>query len=177
MHPNVFMELSSELQVMCYLSKVQLRNFWTWIQMILRIFFGNKGTVLPFSYWICCFCRFQSAPDFLRSWAFTVTCLASACDSSSAVRQLLTSNRFSFRFWTELVSSLRRTSSGFFLIDLVMYVESTWKSITNQFFCTCNRFIRYTVIFLVHTWNTEDSEGESLKKSGTFLLYFDSVLV
>ena len=79
MHPNVFMELSSELQVMCYLSKVQLRNFWTWIQMILRIFFGNKGTVLPFSYWICCFCRFQSAPDFLRSWAFTATCLASAC--------------------------------------------------------------------------------------------------
>ena len=121
MHPNVFMELSSELQVMCYLSKVQLRNFWTWIQMILRIFFGNKGTVLPFSYWICCFCRFQSAPDFLRSWAFTVTCLASACDSSSAVRQLLTSNRFSLRFWTELVSSLRRTSSGFFgLIWLCM---------------------------------------------------------
>ena len=114
MHPNVFMELSSELQVMCYLSKVQLRNFWTWIQMILRIFFGNKGTVLPFSYWICCFCRFQSAPDFLRSWAFTATCLASACDSSLAVRQLLTSNRFSLRLWTELVSSLLRTSSGFF---------------------------------------------------------------
>ena len=114
MHPNVFMELSSELQVMCYLSKVQLRNFWTWIQMILRIFFGNKGTVLPFSYWICCFCRFQSAPDFLRSWAFTATCLASACDSSSAVRQLLTSNRFSLRLWTELVTSLLRTSSGFF---------------------------------------------------------------
>ena len=116
MHPNVFMELSSELQVMCYLSKVQLRNFWTWIQMILRIFCGNKGTVLPFSYWICCFCRFQSAPDFLRSWAFTATCLASACDSSSAVRQLLTSNRFSLRLWTELVSSLLRTSSGFFLL-------------------------------------------------------------
>ena len=114
MHPNVFMELSSELQVMCYLSKVQLRNFWTWIQMILRIFFGNKGTVLPFSYWICCFCRFQSAPDFLRSWAFTATCLASACDSSLAARQLLTSNRFSLRLWTELVSSLLRTSSGFF---------------------------------------------------------------
>ena len=114
MHPNVFVELSSELQVMCHLSKVQLRNFWTWIQMILRIFFGNKGTVLPFSYWICCFCRFQSAPDFLRSWAFTATCLASACDSSSAVRQLLTSNRFSLRLWTELVSSLLRTSSGFF---------------------------------------------------------------
>ena len=114
MHPNVFMELSSELQVMCYLSKVQLRNFWTWIQMILRIFCGNKGTVLPFSYWICCFCRFQSAPDFLRSWAFTATCLASACDSSLAVRQLLTSNRFSLRLWTELVSSLLRTSSGFF---------------------------------------------------------------
>ena len=148
MHPNVFMELSSELQVTCYLSKVQLRNFWTWIQMILRIFCGNKGTVLPFSYWICCFCRFQSAPDFLRSWAFTATCLASACDSSLAVRQLLTSNRFSLRFWTELVSSLRRTSSGFFLTDLDMYVESTWKSITNQFFCTCNRFIRYTVISL-----------------------------
>ena len=65
----------------------------------------------------------------------------------------------------------------FFLTDLDMYGESTWKSITNQFFCTCNRFIRYTVIFLVHTWNTEDSEGESLKKPGTFLLYFDSVLV
>ena len=114
MHPNVFMELSSELQVMCYLSKVQLRNFWTWIQMILRIFCGNKGTVLPFSYWICCFCRFQSAPDFLRSWAFTATCLASACDSSLAVRQLLSSNRFSLRLWTELVTSLLRTSSGFF---------------------------------------------------------------
>ena len=116
MHPNVFVELSSELQVICYLSKVQLRDFWTWIQMILPIFFGNKGTVLPFSYWICCFCRFQSAPDFLRSWAFTATCLASACDSSSAVRQLLTSNRFSLRLWTELVSSLLRTSSGFFLL-------------------------------------------------------------
>ena len=114
MHSNVFMKLSSELQIMCHLSKVQLRNFWTWIQMILRIFFGNKGTVLPFSYWICCFCRFQSAPDFLRSWAFTATCLASACDSSLAVRQLLTSNRFSLMLWTELVSSLLRTSSGFF---------------------------------------------------------------
>ena len=40
--------------------------------MIPCIFCGNKGTVLPFSYWICCFCRFQSTPDFLRSWAFTV---------------------------------------------------------------------------------------------------------
>ena len=136
MHPNVFMELSSELQVMCHLSKVQLRNFWTWIPMILRIFFGNKGTVLPFSYWICCFCRFQSAPDFLRSWAFTATCLASACDSSSAVRQLLTSNRLSLRLSTEVVTSLLRTSSVFFF-DWFGYVcESTWKSITNQFFCT-----------------------------------------
>ena len=45
MHPNVLMKLSSELQAMCHLSKVQLRNFWTWIQMILRIFCGNKGTV------------------------------------------------------------------------------------------------------------------------------------
>ena len=98
MHPNVFMKLSSELHVRCHLSKVQLRNFWTWIQMILRIFCGNKGTVLPFSYWICCFCRFQSAPDFLRSWAFTATCLASACDFSSAVRQLLTSNRRAWGF-------------------------------------------------------------------------------
>ena len=176
MHPNVFMELSSELQVMCYLSKVQLRNFWTWIQMILRIFCGNKGTVLPFSYWICCFCRFQSAPDFLRSWAFTATCLASACDFSSAVCQLLTSNRLSLRLWTELLTSLLRTFSGF-LTDLEMYVESTWKSVTNQFFCTFNRFIWYTVNFSVHTWNNEDSEGESLKKPGTFLLYLDSVLV
>ena len=98
MHPNVFMKLSSELQVRCHLSKVQLRNFWTWIQMILRIFCGNKGTVLPFSFWICCFCRFQSAPDFLRSWAFTATCLASACDFSSAVRQLVTSNRRAWGF-------------------------------------------------------------------------------
>ena len=133
MHSNVFMKLSSELQIMCHLSKVQLRNFWTWIQMILRIFCGNKGTVLPFSYWICCFCRFQSAPDFLRSWAFTATCLASACDFSSAVCQLLTSNRLSVRLWTELLTSLLRTFSGF-LTDLEMYVESTWKSITNQFF-------------------------------------------
>ena len=60
--------------------------------MILRIFCGNKGTVLPFSYWICRFCRFRSAPDFLRSWAFTATYLASASNFSSAVRQLLTSN-------------------------------------------------------------------------------------
>ena len=129
----------------------------------------------PFSYWICCFCRFQSAPDFLRSWAFTATCLASACDFSSAVCQLLTSNRLSLRLWTELLTSLLRTFSGF-LTDLEMYVESTWKSVTNQFFCTFNRFIWYTVNFSVHTWNTEDSEGESLKKPGTFLLYLDSVL-
>ena len=108
------MKLSSELQVMCYLSKVQLRNFWTWIQMILRIFCGNKGTVLPFSYWICCFCRFQSAPDFRRSWAFTATCPASASDSSLEARELLTSNRLSLRLWTELVTSLLRNSSGFF---------------------------------------------------------------
>ena len=134
MHPNVFMELSSELQVMCYLSKVQLCNFWTWIQMILRIFFGNKGTVLPFSYWICCFCRFQSAPDFLRSWAFTVTCLASACDSSSAVRQLLTSNRFSLRFWTELVSSLRRTSSGFFWLIWICMANPLGRVSRTSFF-------------------------------------------
>ena len=58
-----------------------------------------------------------------------------------------------------------------------MYVESTWKGITNQFFCTFNRFIWYTVIFSVPTWNTEDSEGESLKKTWTFLFYLDSVLV
>ena len=73
-----------KLQVMCHPSKVQLRNFWTWILMILHIFFGNKEAVLPFSYWICCFCRFQSAPDFLRSWAFTATCQASACDGGSS---------------------------------------------------------------------------------------------
>ena len=150
MHSNVFMKLSSELQIMCHLSKVQLRNFWTWIQMILRIFFGNKGTVLPFSYWICCFCRFQSAPDFLRSWPFTATCLVSALYFSSMVRQLLTSNRLSLRLWTELVTSLLLTFSGF-LTDLDMYGESTWKSITNQFFCTFNRFIWYTVIFYVRT--------------------------
>ena len=155
------MKLSSELQVMSHLSKVQLRNFWTWIQIILRIFFGNKGTVLRFSYWIHCFCRFQSAPDFPRSWAFTATCLASPCDFSSAVRQLLTSNRLSLRLWIELVTCLLPTCSGFFLTDLDMYVESTWESITNQFFCSFNRFIWYTVIFPVHT----------------FLLYLDSVLV
>ena len=103
MHPNVFMKLSSELQVRCHLSKVQLRNFWTWIQMILRIFCGNKGTVLPFSYWICCFCRFQSAPDFLRFWAFPATCQASACDFSSAVLQLLTSNRRAWGFEQNLL--------------------------------------------------------------------------
>ena len=114
MHPNVFMKLSSELHVRCHLSKVQLRNFWTWIQMILRIFCGNNGTVFSFSYWICCFCRFQSALDFLRSWSFTATCLASAWDFSSAIRQLLTSNRLSLRLWTQLVTSLHRTYSGFF---------------------------------------------------------------
>ena len=130
MHPNFLMNLSSELQVMCHLSKVQLRNFWTWIQMILRIFCGNKGSVLSFSYSICCFCRFQSALDFLRTSAFTATCLASACDFFSAVRQLLTSNPLSLRLWTELVTSLLRTCSAF-LTDLDMYVESTWKSITN----------------------------------------------
>ena len=90
MHPNVFLELSSELQVMCHLSKVQLRNFWTWIPMILRIFFGNKGTVLPFSYWICLrlFLGGSSAADFKSAQleAFNGT-----CDFSS-------SNFFSF-FW------------------------------------------------------------------------------
>ena len=35
-------------------------------------------------------------------------------------------------------------------------------------FRTFNRFIRYTVIFSVHTWNTEDSEGESKKNLVTF---------
>ena len=44
-------------------------------------------------------------------------------------------------------------------------------------FCTYNRFIQYTVILWLHTWNAEDSEGESEKKPGTFLLYPDSVLV
>ena len=78
---------------MCHPSKVHLR-----IQMIIRIFCGSKGNVLPFSYWICCFCRFLSAPNFLRSWAFTATCLASACDFSSAVRQPLTSNRRAWDF-------------------------------------------------------------------------------
>ena len=90
MHPNVFLELSSELQVMCHLSKVQLRNFWTWIPMILRIFFGNKGTVLLFSYWICLrlFLGGSSAADFKSAQfeAFNGT-----CDFSS-------SNFFSF-FW------------------------------------------------------------------------------
>ena len=152
MHPNVFMELSSELQVMCHLSKVQLRNFWTWIPMILRIFFGNKGTVLPFSYWICLrlFLGGSSAADFKSAQleAFNGT-----CDFSS-------SNFFSFFFW--LIWICMR-------IHLEEYHEPV--------FLHCNRFIRYTVIFFVHTWNTEDSEGESLKKPGTFLLYLDSVLV
>ena len=172
MHPNVFMKLSSELQVMCHLSKVQLRNFWTWIQMILRIFCGNKGTVLPFSYWICCFCRFQSAPDFLRSWAFTATCLASACDFSSAVRQLLTSNRRAWGFeqnlWLlffELVQVFW-TGLDIYRIHLEEYHEPV--------FCTYNRFIRwYTVIFSVHTWITEDAEGESKKN----LVHFRSILI
>ena len=114
------MKLSSELQVMCHLSKVQLRNVWTWIQMILRIFCGNKGTVLPFSYWICCFCRFQSAPDFLRSWAFTATCLASACDFSSAVRQLLTSNRRAWGFEQNLWLPLLLRTCWVFFTELDM---------------------------------------------------------
>ena len=145
MHPNVFMKLSSELQVMCHLSKVQLRNFWTWIQMILRIFCGNKGTVLPFSFWICCFCRFQSAPDFLRSWAFTATCLASACDVSSAVGQLLTSNQRAWGFEQVFLTGL-----DIYRIHFEEYHEPV--------FCTYNRFIRYIVIF---SWITEDAEGES----------------
>ena len=143
MHPNVFMKLSSELQVMCYLSKVQWRNF--------------------------CFCRFQSAPDFLRSWAFTATCLASACNFSWAVRQLLTSNRRAWGFeqnlWLlffELVQvfltelDIRRT-----------HVEEYHEPV----FYTFNRFIRCTVIFSVHSSNTEDSEGESKKKPGYILCY------
>ena len=132
MHPNVFMKLSSELQVRCHLSKVQLRNFWTWIQMILRIFCGNKGTVLPFSYWICCFCRFQSAPDFLRSWAFTATSLASACDFSS----------WFVSCWLQIggLEALNRTcdfssSNLFRFFGLIcIYIESTWKRIKCQFF-------------------------------------------
>ena len=35
-------------------------------------------------------------------------------------------------------------------------------------FYTFNRFIRYAVIFSVHTWNTEDSEGEGQKNLVTF---------
>ena len=145
MHPNVFMKLSSELQVICHLSKVQLRNFWTWIQMIFRIFCGNKGTVLPFPFWICCFCRFQSAPDFLRSWAITATCLASACDFSSAVGQLLTSNRLSLRLWTELVISLLRTCAGFFdwfgyvcRIHLEEYHEPVFLHFQQVYLVYCN---------------------------------------
>ena len=68
MHPNVFMKLSSELQVICHLSKVQLRNFWTWIQMIFRFFCGNKGTVLPFPFWICCFVDSSLLRIFLSSF-------------------------------------------------------------------------------------------------------------
>ena len=46
--------------------------------------------------------------------------------------------------------------------------------------CTFNRFIRYTVIFSEHTWNTEDSEREIETVTKTwlhFLLYLDVVLV
>ena len=166
MHRNVFMKLSSELQLMCHLSKVQLCNFWTWIQMILRIFCGNKGTVLPFSYWIYCFCRFESAPDFLRSWAFTATCLASACDFSSAFRQLLTSNRRAWGFEQTLWLLF------FELVQVFLTELDTCRIHLEEYhepvFCTFNRFIRYTVIFSVHTWNTEDSEGESQKNLVTF---------
>ena len=174
MHPNVFMKLSSELQVMCHLSKVQLRNFWTWIQMILRIFCGNKGTVLPFSYWICRFCRFRSAPDFLRSWAFTATWIPSASNFSSAVPQLLTSNRQAWgleqNLWLlfELVQVFL-TELDICRIHLEEYHEPV--------FCTFNRFIRYTVIFSVHTWNTEDSEGERLKEPGFIFCCILIVLV
>ena len=172
MHSNVFMKLSSELQIMCHLSKVQLRNFWTWIQMILRIFCGNKGTVLPFSYWICCFCRFQSAPDFLRSWAFTATCLASACDFSSAVRQLLTSNRRAWGFEQNLWLLFFELVQVF-LTDLDMcriHLEENHVPV----FCTYNRFILYTVIFWLHTWNAEDSDAERIKKN---LVHFGSILI
>ena len=162
MHSNVFMKLSSELQIMCHLSKVQLRNFWTWIQMILRIFFGNKGTVLPFSYWICCFCRFQSAPDFLRSWAFTATCLASACDFSSAVRQLLTSNRRAWGFeqnlWLLFFELVR-------FFDWFGYVSNPLGRESRTSFCTYIRFILYTAIFWLHTSETLKSPRERDKKT------------
>ena len=177
MHPNVFMELSSELQVMCHLSKVQLRNFWTWIPMILRIFFGNKGTVLPFCYWICCFCRFQSAPDFLRSWAFTATCLASACTLPqrfvSCWLQIGSAWGFQRNLWLLFFELLQFFFFWLIWICMRIHLEEYHEPV----FLHCNRFIRYTVISFVHTWNTEDSEGESLKKPGTFLLYLDSVLV
>ena len=170
MHPNVFMKLSSELQVMCHLSKVQLRNFWTWIQMILRIFCGNKGTVLPFSYWICCFCRFQSAPDFLRSWAFTATCLPSALRLFLGGSSAADLKSASLRLWKELVISLLRTCSGFFY--WFGYISNPLRRESRTSFCNYNRFIRYTVLFWLHTWNAEDSEGESKKH----LVHFCSIL-
>ena len=168
MHPNVFMKLSSELQVRCHLSKVQLRNFWTWIQMILRTFCGNKGTVLPFSFWICCFCRFQSAPDFLRSWAFTATCLASACDFSSAVRQLLTSNRRAWGFEQNLWLLFFELVQVFF--DWFGYLSYPRRRVSRTSFCTFVTFILPTVISLLHFSNVEYSEREGAsKKPGPFL--------
>ena len=40
-------------------------------------------------------------------------------------------------------------------------------------FCTYNRSIRYTIIFWLHTWNAEDSEGENQKN----LVHFCSILI
>ena len=136
--------------------------------MILHIFFGDKGAVLPLSYWIYYFCRFQSAPEFLRSWACAASCQASAAT-------------FPWRFvsWLQIGSAWGFEQNLWllffevvqdFLTDLDMYVESTWKSITKKLFCTFSRFIWYTVIFSVHTWKTEDSEGENL-------LHFCSILI
>ena len=150
MHPNVFMELSSELQVMCHLSKVQLRNFWTWIPMILRIFFGNKGTVLPFSYWICCFCRFQSAPDFLRSWAFTATCLASACTLPrrfvSCWLQIGSAWGFQRNLWLLFFELLQ----FFFLTDLDMYANPLGRVSRTSFFALQQVYSVYCNFLCTH---------------------------
>ena len=40
-------------------------------------------------------------------------------------------------------------------------------------FCTYNRFIRYTFIFWLHSWKTEDSDGENKKN----LVHFCSILI
>ena len=139
--------------------------------MILRIFCGNKGTVLPFPYWICCFCRFQYTPDFLRSWAFTANCLATVGNSSSGVRQLLTSNRRTWGFEQNLRLLFFELVQAFWTVLNICLIHLEENHVPVS--CTCNRFIRYTVIFWLHTWNAKDSKGENKK----YTVHFCSILI